>query len=91
MSNEQMINLLNELETGTDLELEINCLGGTDKIQGKYKGGLEQNGYYKPRGGWSCSESEGSVPCYQFLFQEKGKRKLYIMRIGYQVVNVQVI
>lgn len=98
MEDSKIIELLETLEIGTELELTIKCLGGTTKIQGKYKGGLEQHGYYLPSGGWGCNSSKhlhksfkDERPCWQFHFTEKGKRTVYIMQIGYKVLDVKVV
>lgn len=91
MNDEQMLELLNTLESGTDLELEIKGVCGTFKMIGKYKGGLVHNGYYKPKSSWSLYESDGYKPCYQFYFQERGKRRLNLMQIGWKVLNIKVI
>lgn len=91
MSNEEIVNILKGLEIGTTIEVDIKCLDGILKEVGKYKGDLKQKGYLCSCGGWSCYKSEGYKPCYQFLFTPKGKRRLFIMQIGYSVVGVRVI
>lgn len=98
MEDLRIINLLRTLEIGTEIELTIKCLGGTAKTQGKYKGGLEHHGYYTPSGGWGCSSLKGKYKgfvdereCWQFHFTQKGKRSMYIMQIGYKVLDIKVL
>lgn len=98
MEDLNTINLLKTLEKGTEIELTIKCLNGIAKMQGKYKGGLEHHGYYTPSGGWGCYSLKNTYrsfkderECWQFHFAEKGKRSIYMMQIGYKVLDVRVL
>lgn len=91
MKDEEMIKLLETLEPGAEIEIDIRAIGGLITLIGKYKGGLEHNGYYRRSGSWGLYKIEGDRPCYQFYFQEKGKRKIYIMQVGFKVVNIREI
>lgn len=91
MKDENMLKLLQSLEVGTELILTIKCIGGTTKITGIYKGGLIQEGYYELSGGWGLYKTaRNEVPCWQFYFKERKKRSLYIMQIGYKVVDIEI-
>lgn len=92
MIDKEMFELIKSVEPGANIEIDIKALDGLITLIGKYKGGLQQEGFYNPKsGGWSCYESEGWEPCYQFYFQEEGKRKIYIMQIGWKVEAIRII
>lgn len=90
MKDENMLKLLQSIDVGTELILTIKCIGGATKLQGIYKGALMQEGFYKPSGGWSQYEGKNDLPCWQFYFKEHKKRSLYIMQIGYKVVDIEI-
>lgn len=95
MKDEEIIKLLETLEPGAEIEIDIKALDGLVTLTGKFKCGLHQDGYYKG-GSWINNKSDSDYwknfrPCYQFYFQEIGKRKLYIMQVGLKVMNIRKI
>lgn len=95
MKDSKMLELLQSLEPGVEIEIDIMALDGLMTLIGKYKGGLQQDGYYKG-GSWINDKGDselwnGFKPCYKFYFQEKGKRKIYIIQVGYRCIDIRKI
>lgn len=95
MTDEEMKDLILNLQIGSVIEIEATCIGGTYKEVGKYQGELKHNGFYAPGCGWWCSSlsdyGKDERECWEFYFTPKGRRRPYIMKIGYKVVNIRVI
>lgn len=97
MEDIEMLNLLKELDIGNKIIVGIKCFDGAiAEVEGTYEGGLEQYGYYSVGGGWGLYSIKEyipeliEVPCYKFLFKPKRKRKLNVLKIGFDIGTIKM-
>lgn len=87
-----MLKNLGKLKLGTKITIKIETPLGTDTIcRVRYFGEIEDDGYIHESGAWSLYEIPGTVEkCYSCIVRPYRKRKLYRMKIGFEIKSFEI-